>query len=295
MLTAPSEEQFHKSRVRTAFVSVTISIALVLFVMGLVGSLLLQAQALSNEIRENFTVTVFLKTETDPSVVQKTQTLWAQWPEVRSVVFVSKENAAENFQKELGEDFIDFLGFNPLADAIDIRLNADFVSPDQLDALTSRLRKAEVVEDVVFDRDLLSAVHDNVRRISFVLMGTAGILLLIALALINSSIRLSIYSKRFIIRTMQLVGATKPFIHRPFLQQGLRLGALGGALAATLLAITYQGLSLWAPELAPFLGWGTWALLSASMMITGIAIASLSTFGAVRRYLRLNTDDLYFK
>ncbi len=295
MLTAPSEEQFHKSRVRTAFVSVTISIALVLFVMGLVGSLLLQAQALSNEIRENFTVTVFLKTETDPSVVQKTQTLWAQWPEVRSVVFVSKENAAENFQKELGEDFIDFLGFNPLADAIDIRLNADFVSPDQLDALTSRLRKAEVVEDVVFDRDLLSAVHDNVRRISFVLMGTAGILLLIALALINSSIRLSIYSKRFIIRTMQLVGATKPFIHRPFLQQGLRLGALGGALAATLLAITYQGLSLWAPELAPFLGWGTWALLSASMLITGIAIASLSTFGAVRRYLRLNTDDLYFK
>lgn len=287
------EEQFHKQRVRTAFVSVTISMALVLFVVGLVASLLLQARELGRELQENFTFTAFLQPETTAAEVRSLQQKWSRQPEVRSVVYVSKDQAAEDFQKDLGEDFVDFLGINPLSAALDLKLHAEYLSPDQLSALEKRLRREPAVEDLVYDRDLLGAVHQNVERISWFLLGLAAALLLISVTLIHNSIRLSIYAKRFVIRTMQLVGATKSFIHRPFLIQGLQLGLLGGAAASLLLAGLYQGLTVWAPEVAPFLTWSAWAGVSVGLILLGILIALSSTFLAVHKYLRLHTDKLY--
>ena len=287
------EEQFHRQRVRTAFVSVTVSMALVLFVVGVMASLLLQARELGRELQENFTFTAFLVPETDAATVRKLQQKWSNQPEVRSVVFVSRDQAAAEFQKDLGEEFVDFLGMNPLSDALDLKLHAEYLSPDQLDALEKRLRKEAAVEDLVYDRDLMGAVHQNVEKITLFLLGIAAALLLISVTLIHNSIRLSIYAKRFVIRTMQLVGATKTFIHRPVLLQGLQLGALGGALASLLLAGLYQGLSAWSPETTPFLTWATWAAVSAGLLLLGLIIALSSTFLAVHKYLRLHTDKLY--
>ena len=287
------EEQFHRQRVRTAFVSVTVSMALVLFVVGVMASLLLQAPELGRELQENFTFTAFLVPNTDAQTVRALQQKWSNQPEVRSVVFVSRDQAAEEFQKDLGEEFVDFLGMNPLSDALDLKLHAEYLSPDQLDALEKRLRKEAAVEDLVYDRDLMGAVHQNVEKITLFLLGIAAALLLISVTLIHHSIRLSIYAKRFVIRTMQLVGATKTFIHRPFLLQGLQLGALGGALASLLLAGLYQGLSAWAPETTPFLTWVTWAAVSCGLLLLGLIIALSSTFLAVHKYLRLHTDKLY--
>jgi cell division transport system permease protein len=287
------EEQFHKQRVRTAFVSVTVSMALVLFVVGVMASLLLQARQLGRELQENFTFTAFLAPNTSASTVRTLQQMWSKQPEVRSVVFVSKDQAAVDFQKDLGEEFVDFLGMNPLSDALDLKLHAEYLSPDQLDALEKRLRKEPAVEDLVYDRDLLGAVHQNMDRIALFLTGIAAALLLISVTLIHNSIRLSIYAKRFVIRTMQLVGATKSFIHRPFLLQGIQLGAFGGGTAALLLAGLYQGLAAWAPEMAPFLNWTTWALVSAGLLVLGLLITLASTFFAVNKYLRLHTDKLY--
>ena len=287
------EEQFHRQRVRTAFVSVTVSMALVLFVVGVMASLLLQARELGRELQENFTFTAFLVPDTDAATVRKLQQKWSSQPEVRSVVFVSRDQAAAEFQKDLGEEFVDFLGLNPLSDALDLKLHAEYLSPDQLDALEKRLRKEAAVEDLVYDRDLMGAVHQNVEKITLFLLGIAAALLLISVTLIHNSIRLSIYAKRFVIRTMQLVGATPGFIKRPFLWQGLQLGALGGAVASLLLAGLYQGLSAWAPETTPFLTWATWAMVSAGLLLLGLIIALSSTFLAVHKYLRLHTDKLY--
>ena len=221
------------------------------------------------------------------------ESTWAMAPEVRQILYISKEDAAAKFQAELGEDFVDFLDYNPLSDALDLKLNADFVTPEVLSDLKTRLMKEVIVEDMVYDRDLISAIHKNIGRITSAMLAAAFVLLLVSMALINSSIRLAIYARRFSIKTMQLVGATKNFIHRPFLRQGLRLGLMGGIFAAVLLAILFQVIRQFYPELATSLPWTLWAMEVLAMTTVGLILTASSTAFAVRRYLALKTNQLY--
>jgi len=296
MAKSQGEDKFNRRRVRASYLSVTISIGMVLFLLGLTGTLLYQARTLTEDLKENFTLTLFLETSASNDQINDLQSKWGQAPEVRSITFVSKEEAAAQFAAELGQDFIDdILGVNPLSDAIELKLHADYVNQEQLAVLKDRLQRERIVDDIMYAEDLLSAIHQNVDRIMTIMLAIILGLLLISIALINSSIRLSIYARRFSIKTMQLVGATRSFIHRPFLAQGARLGAMGAGLGSLLLALAYVAAKEYLVELQDTLPWKLWASLALIMLVVGMVITMGSTAAAVSRYLALKTNQLYEK
>jgi cell division transport system permease protein len=288
-----SIDSFNRQRLRSSYVSVIISISLVLFLLGLLGILILNADHLAKEMRENFTFVLMLEEggkEADLRAFQKELDLE---PFVKSSAFISKDEAAAILQEELGEDFLDFLGFNPIPNSIEIQLKAAYVQPEFLKEVEANLSNSVLVAEVVYDRDLIQIVNENIQKISVGIVLIAVLLLLISIALINSSIRLAIYSRRFIIKTMQLVGATKSFIQRPFMAQSLKMGFLGGLIAAGLLFLgtyyTQQYLKDWNFLANPMYLFG----VMGGVVLLGLLLSWLCTFFAVRKYLNLKTDQLY--
>jgi len=288
------EQKFTASRVRSSYLSVVVSMTLVLFVLGLLGTLVLSASDLSKAVRENFTFTLVLEEsipEADLKTLLKTQQLA---PYAKSAQLVTKEAAAESLEAALGEDFVDFLGYNPLSNTIDIKLQANVVAAGDLDALKAQMMKEEYVKDVLYDRDLVALVNDNIEKISFVLLGASAVLLAIALALINSSIRLTIYSKRFLLKTMQLVGATSTFIRRPYIMNALILGTISTALSLGLLAGAGYLSAAYFPGLEQLFAVEVLVYVGAALLAIGLVVPGVSTAFAIRRYLKLRTNELYF-
>lgn len=287
------KDKYAKRRARSSAASTIIGIALVLFMIGALALLLLNARELSVYVKENIQVQVFLNDDArDVDMVQLKKTIDATaYP--RETRFVSKEEAAKTLQDELGENFIEFLGFNPLLPSIDIRLKADYAHPDSIRWIAKDLQQSALVHEVAYSPDLIQKVYDNVNKISVVLLVFSGLLLLVAIALINNTIRLAMYSRRFTIRSMQLVGATRWFIRRPFIWQGLLNGFYGAIIAAGMLT----GLIFLAqrefPEFFEMQDLETFLIVFAIIMIVGIFISLISTLLAVGRYLRLKLDDLY--
>lgn len=289
-----SEEKFTRRRLRSAYISVVVSIALVLFMLGAFGALVLNANEIARHMKENFAVQVMLKPNSSPVAVRELQKSLALSKEVKSTAFISKEEAAQELKEELNEAFVDFLGYNPLYDVIEVRLKAQFVNLDQLDRLEKELLQNNRVEEVVFDRPLIEKMNQNIRRISLVLIGGTVLLALIAIALINSSIRLSIYARRFLIKTMQLVGATKGFIRQPFLRRSLWHGLAGALMASTLLGLAFFYLDRQFPGLLQLQSFLDYLLLGLGIFLVGIFISLSCTFFALKKYLNLKTDQLYF-
>ncbi len=291
---AQSEEKFHKSRLRSSYISVVMSITAVLFLLGAFGVLALKVDEVTKNLLEDYAFTVMLKKDAPEADVRQFQKQLELSEEVISTEFISSDEAAEEFQESLGEDFVDFLGFNPLSDAIEIRMRYDFVNTHDVETFANELLESGLVTDVAYDPDVLELVTANIRRYGTGILVVLAIMIFIAIALINSSIRLSIYSKRFTIKTMQLVGATKQFIRRPFMRQSAWLGAIGGIIASILLgSILY-----YAKDTLDSLGI-TYNLEFAAIIFGGITIfgallAWVSTFVAVKRYLKLKTDELYY-
>ena len=208
--------------------------------------------------------------------------------------YVSKEEAAEQHSEEIGENFIDFLGYNPLKNSIDVQLNADFVSPEQIERIATEISKKNYVDEVSYDKPLVGLLSDNVKKISFWILVASAIFTFIAVLLINSSIRLSIYSKRFIIKTMQMVGATKIFIRRPFIWTNIKLGMLGAVIALLALAGALFYLNNNFPELNLFQDSTILILLFVGVFVLGVLISLISTYFATQRFLNLRTDELYY-
>jgi cell division transport system permease protein len=288
------EERFNKRRLRSAYTSVTVSIALVLFMVGLLSVLVLNAQLLAKEMRENFTFTLLLKSdaaEVDVRQLVKELQLKAY---VKEAELIAKAEAAELLKEDLGEDFVEFLGYNPLTDALDIRLNADYVNTTSIEQIKKELSTNPLVTEVVYDPDLIQLVNENIERIGMLLLGALLLLLFMAVALINSSIRLTIYSRRFLIKTMQLVGATRAFIQKPFLARSIRLGIIGALLAAALMALTGFVVNQYLPELIALLTPLLLALVFTLMLIIGILISLLSTWLAVNKFLKIKTDEIHY-
>lgn len=290
---ASSFEKFQKRRLLSSYFSVVLSIFLVLFLLGILGFFIINSKKLADDFKEEIAMTVFFKNEANDSIVKAFGTEIKTAPFAKSFVYVSKEAAAKQHSDIIGEDFMTFLGENPLQNSYDIHLKADYVERDSINKIESRLRKNAMISDIVYDKQLVNLVNDNIKKVSMWILIISALLTVIAVLLINSSLRLSIYSNRFIIKTMQMVGATKSFIRKPFVMRSIKLGMIGAGLAI----IALLGLLIYLDNAYPGLGILNDPLVIALVLISifgiGVLITWLSTYFATQRFLNLRTDDLY--
>jgi cell division transport system permease protein len=291
---ATSFEKHQKRRLISSYFSVVISISLVLFLLGLLGLLVLNSKKVADYFKEQIAITVFLKDSAKEVEITQLKQSLALAEYTRSADFVSKEEAAEEHQKTLGENFIEYLGENPLQNSIDVYLKADYVTPKKMEEITNELQRKDFVDDVIYDKPLIAQLTENVKRISFWVLVVSAIFTFIAVLLINSSIRLSIYAKRFTIKTMQMVGATKRFIRRPFVWKSVRLGVIGAIVAMIGMALVLYYLNKSFPQLQLLNDPILLAVLFVFIFLMGVIITWISTFIATQRFLNLRTDDLYY-
>lgn len=289
-----SFERYQKRKLISSYFSVVLSIGLVLFLLGVLGLLVLNTKKLADHFKEQIKISVFLKDNAKEVEVDQLQKSLVMSDYTKSAVYVSKEEAAEMHSAEIGENFLDFLGYNPLKNSIDVALKADFVSTAQVEEIASELAKKDYVEEVSYDKPLIALLTDNVKKISFWILIASAVFTLIAVLLINSSIRLSIYSKRFIIKTMQMVGATKRFIRRPFIWTNIKLGMLGSLIALMALGIVLYYVDKNFPELNLLQDFIILSILFIGVFVLGVLISLISTYFATQRFLNLRTDDLYY-
>lgn len=288
-----SFEKHQKRRLISSYFSVVLSIALVLFLLGLLGMLVLNAKKVSDHFKEQVVVTIYLKDTAKDIETKQLEKSLAMANYVKSTKYVSKAQAAEFMKAENGEDFMDFIGYNPLQNSIDVHLKADYVTSEHLEKISAEALNKKFVEEVNYDNDLVNLMNNNVKRISFWVLVISSIFTLIAVLLINSSIRLAVYSKRFTIKTMQMVGATKRFIRRPFVWQSVRLGIIGAIIALIGMAIVLYYLNKTFVELDLLSNPVLVVILFAFVFALGIIITWISTHFATQRFLNLKTDDLY--
>lgn len=287
------EEAIIGRRLKTSYFTTVASITLVLFVLGLIGLLVLNSQKLSQTIKENLGFTIVLKENTLAAEITSLQNTLQEMPAVKSMEFVSSEEAAQILTEELGEDFVSFLGYNPLFPSIEVRMHAAFANPDSLKVFETRLLENNLVREVHYQQDLVSLINENVRAISIGLIAFSVLLLLVAVILINNTIRLSIFSKRFLIKSMQLVGATGSFIRKPFVVHGILQGLIGSVAANLMLLAVLYVASRNIPGIIEMQNVRLLWALAAYVMLTGVFISWISTFLAVRKYLKIKTDHLY--
>jgi cell division transport system permease protein len=288
------EAGLSKARLRSSYVTLVASVSLVLFLLGVLGFVLINARELADYFRESLSFSVMLDDAAKEADVRMLQKDLDAKPYVKSTKYISKDEAAVKMKDELGEDFINFLGDNPLPPSIDVYLFAGYTSPDSVAKIEKYVHEYPFVKEVSYQQSLLFLINENVKKISFFLLILSSLLFLISMTIINNTIRLSIYSKRFIIRTMQLVGATRAFIRRPFLLQS----ALNGLVSALLAMSLLMGL-LYLIEKEYFLMFSfqstkLFILLGVSLIVIGILINIISTFFSVNRYLSISDDKLYY-
>ena len=280
-------------KIVSSSVSVIISLSLVLFVVGLLSLVLINAQKLSNYVKENIGFSIMIKEDVkEIELIEFNKILDAE-DFTKSTRFISKEQATKELEQDLGEDFVNFLGFNPIMASIDVKLNSSYANNDSLQNISSRLEKSDVVYEVFYQKNLIKKLNSNVGKISFFLICISLILFFIAFALINNTIRLSVYSKRFIIRTMRLVGAENSFIQKPFLISGVYQGLYSAIFAIFMLLGSIQ---LIQTETASILNINDLQIIGLVFIVlfcSGILISGTSTFFAVRKFIYLNEGELY--
>jgi len=288
------EEKFNKRRLRTNYISTTLSITFVLFLLGALGFILLHAQKLSVHVRESIQVRVIIHDnvkEADVLALQK-QIDAAEYSKLTK--YITREEAADDLTQELGEDFITFLGHNPLMPSIVLHLKADYANNDSLKVIEKKLSENEMVREVSYRPILVQKLNDNIKRISIVLLVMSVLFFLISFALINNTIRLMIYSKRLIIRSMQLVGATRSFIRRPFILKGILQGVFACILALVLLSLVIRIAEREVPDLVNIKqDIDLFIMLFGAVLLSGILLTWVSTFFAVRKFLNLRIEKLY--
>lgn len=290
---ASSFDKFQKRRLLSSYFSVVLSVFLVLFLLGILGFFIINSHKLADNFKEKIAMTVFFKNDANDSILKAFGKELKAAKFTKSFVYVSKEAAAKQHTDIIGEDFMTFLGTNPLQNSYDINLKADYVEKDSIAKIESILNKNVMVSDIVYDKQLVNLVNDNIKKVSMWILIISGFLTFIAVLLINSSLRLSIYSHRFIIKTMQMVGATKAFIRKPFVMRSIKLGMLGAGLAI----IALIGVLIYLQTNFPDLGILDDKLLVAMVLLLvfgmGVLITWISTYFATQRFLNLRTDDLY--
>ena len=281
-------------KLRSSSITTVVSIALVLFILGLLALLVMDAQKITSEVKENITVQVILNGNAKEADVARLQKMLDASVYVKSTNFITKDSAAKQLQKDLGEDFVSFLGYNPLLSSINIHLKAPYANMDSLKWIEKKLTAFSQVKEVIYQKAMVNMMNENLKKVSLIMVGFGGLLMLVALALINNTIRLRIYSKRFLIKTMQLVGATQSFIRRPFIWNGVLHGIYAGVIALIMIVALVHWAEVEMPDLRELSDARSYLILTGLVLTLGIAISWISTFFALRRYLRLNADELYY-
>ncbi|MFZ2283742.1 MAG: permease-like cell division protein FtsX [Lutibacter sp.] len=289
-----SFDKYQKRRLRSSYLSVIVSIALVLFLVGLLGLIVLKTNSITKHFKEKVAITVFLNDNAKDKDVETLQAELRKEDYAKTVTYISKEEAAKIYSEDIGENFLEFLGENPLKNAIDISLKSEFVTPEIMAGIEKELMLRNIVSEVTYDKPLIELLSKNINRLSFWMLIFSALFTLIAVVLINGSIRLSVYSKRFTIKTMQMVGATKSFIRVPFILQSVKLGIAGAlvSIAGLVAFISYLNKNI--PELELFSDVNILAIVFIGIIGLGILITWLSTFFATQRFLNLRSDELYY-
>ncbi len=292
------ENSLNKSqrrRISGAYFTSIISVTLVLFTLGFLGLIVLQATSLSNFIKENIGFEIIMKTNVKEADIVKLQKHLDTKDFVKSTEYITPEEASKRLSEILGDDFVSFMDEddNPLLPSIDVRFNANWANNDSLEVIEAYVLQNDNVKEVYYQRSLVHLVNKNLRKISIVMLAFSVLLLIIAMALINNTIRLSVYSKRFVIRSMQLVGATESFIRRPFVVKGILQGSISAFIAILMLLGIIEALRENIPELSLLTNNLTMIYLFVGILITGILMSGLSTSIAVSKYLRMKSDRMY--
>jgi cell division transport system permease protein len=290
-------EEFEASasakKTKTIYISTVFGMAMVLLMVGLLGLILVHANNLSRYVKENIVLNIFVDDAAHETDVRQLQNQLESNPMVKQAIYVSKELAARNLQKDLGEDFVKFLGYNPLSQSLDVYLNADYANNADISKLKAQLLTNPMVKEVKYQQSLVDQMNQNLTSISLVILAFTGIFVVVSVALINNTIRLAIYSQRFLIKSMQLVGATKGFIRKPFLLYGIWHGLLGGLIAIVILIGTLYLANLEVPDLVILQNNIEFGIVFLVVIGLGIFISAFSTFLAVNKFLRLKIYDLY--
>ena len=290
-------EEFEASesakKTKTIYISTVFGIAMVLLMVGLLGLILVHANNLKRYVKENIVLNIFVDDAAHETDVLQLQKQLETNPMVKQTQYVSKELAARNLQKDLGEDFVKFLGYNPLSPSLDVYLKADYANNADIEKFKAELLKNPLVKEVKYQQSLVDEMNQNITSISLVILVFAGIFVILSVALINNTIRLAIYSQRFLIKSMQLVGATKGFIRKPFLLYGIWHGLLGGLIAVMILIGTLYFADKQIPDLIILQSYTEFGIVFLCVIGLGIFISGFSTFLAVNKFLRLKIYDLY--
>ena len=288
-----SFEKHQKRRLISSYFSVVTSIALVLFLVGMLGLLVLNAKSISDNFKEQVVLTIYLEDNSKGVEIKQLEKSLAFSEYVKQTEFVSKESAANFMKLEYGEDFLDDIGYNPLKNSIQVNLKADYVTATRLDSISESTLKKNFVEDIKYDKDLVSLMNSNVKKISFWILIVSVIFTSIAVLLINSSIRLAVYSKRFSIKTMQMVGATRWFIAWPMNQKAIVNGAVSGGIASAAVFAFVKIAENILPELKTIRDLTSLSFLFIALILLGIGITLFSTHRSVIKYLKMKLDELY--
>lgn len=289
-----SEGKVTRQRLRSSSLSSIISISLVLFMLGVIGILVFNAKKLSDYVKENIGFSIFLQEdvrEVDANFLRKTLDASSF---VRYTEYISKDRAAKELKEELGEDFIDFLGYNPLSASIDVRMKAEYANQDSINKIETYLLQFKQVKEVHYQKSLVNLINENVSKISLVIIIFSSLLLFISLVLINNTIRLSVYSRRFLINTMKLVGATAGFIRKPFLVKSILHGLYASLIAISMLSGIIYLVKKELADLVDIVDIQFIVIIFGAVTIIGILINLISTYFAVNKFLRLKADDLYY-
>ena len=290
---ASSFENYNKRRLISSYFSVVLSIFLVLFLLGTLGLFVINSKKISDDFKENIPMTVFFNNAATDSIINSFDVELKNAKFIKDYAFVHKDSAAKNNVDIVGKDFMEFLGFNPLQNSFDIHLKGDYVNSVSINKIEKKKKKNEMVTEIIYDKQLVDLVNNNVKEISFWILIVSGVLTVVAMLLINSSLRLSVYSHRFTIKTMQMVGATKSFIRKPFIWTSIKLGLIGSALAIIGLICVVVYVDGLFPSLGIAKDYTSIGIVIIGVLSIGIIITSISTYFATQRFLNLKTDDLY--
>lgn len=287
------EQGSPRKKTKSVYVSTVISIALVLLMTGLLGLILVHAKNLSKYVKENIVINIIVNDNVSEGDVLALQKDIEKDPFVLQSQYISKEIAAKNLTEDLGEDFVEYLGHNPLLPSIDVYLKEQYANTDSISTFIDKVSKNSRIKEVIYQESLIDMVNKNIRVIGIVVLAFTIILLIIAVALINNTIRLAIYSQRFLIKSMQLIGATKSFIRKPYILYGIVHGLIGALIAILLLLFTLQFAQKQVPELVFLRDWFEFLVIFMVVILLGILISGLSTYFAVTKYLRAKSHSLY--
>jgi len=280
------EEKHTKRKLASSYMSVVVSMTVVLFLIGFLGIFILNSKKVSDHFKEQIVLSIFIKDSAKNIQIKQLQKTLSLKESIRKITYVSKEEASRLYANEIGEDFLEFLGYNPLLNSIDVFLNAQFVKSGEINSLIQTLERYDYIDEIIYDEPLVELLEENIEQISLWIIVLSGIFILVAILLINSSIRLSIFSKRLVIKTMQLVGANKSFIRKPFIKNHIMMAIISSILSLSGLMLLILSIDKNIPELKLLSNQVELFLIFTFVLVVGIVITFFSAFFATQRYLK---------